>query len=89
MEGYNTARSVLEEHSDALTRLAEALLEREVLDAREIGALVKGEELPARTTPPPPSEAPESAAPADEPTEQPDEAGERPSTLPEPGSQPA
>ena len=89
MEGYNTAKSVLEKHADALTRLAEALLEREVLDAHEIAALVKGDELPSRSTPPPPSEAPESAAPADEPTEQPDEAGERPGTLPEPGSQPA
>jgi cell division protease FtsH len=89
MEGYNKARSVLEEHADVLTRLAEALLEREVLDANEIAALVKGDELPSRSTPPPPSEAPESAVPADEPTEQPDEAGERPGTLPEPGSQPA
>jgi cell division protease FtsH len=43
---YGDAKSTLEKHSDALVRLAEALLEREVLDASEIKILVEGGDLP-------------------------------------------
>jgi cell division protease FtsH len=43
---YDTARDILEEHSDTLVRLAEALLEREVLDAHEIKVIVEGGDLP-------------------------------------------
>ncbi len=39
---------ILKQESDALTRVAEALLEHEVLDAEQIAALVKGEPLPMR-----------------------------------------
>ena len=46
---YDTARRVLEEHAGALPRVAEALLEHEVLDAEQIAALVRGEPLPIRT----------------------------------------
>jgi cell division protease FtsH len=88
MEGYETAKRVLEDKAEALTRLAEALLEREVLDAEEIAALVKGEELPTRSTPSPPTEAPEAALPAEE-SDEPRESDKGPGTLPEPGSQPA
>jgi len=42
---YDKARRILEEHAQALTRIAEALLEREVLDAGQIAALVRGEPL--------------------------------------------
>jgi cell division protease FtsH len=44
--GYDTAREILEEHRDTLVSLAEALLEREVLDAHEIKILVEGGNLP-------------------------------------------
>jgi cell division protease FtsH len=37
---YDKARRILEERADALTRVAEALLEHEVLDADQIAALV-------------------------------------------------
>ena len=82
LAGYNTAKRILEENRDALGRIAETLLEREVLDAEQIAALVRGESLPEppRTTLPP-SSGPEPAEAAD-PTR-------RPGVLPTPGSQPA
>jgi len=45
-ECYNKARETITASREALVRIAEALLEREVLEAEEIGALVRGEELP-------------------------------------------
>jgi cell division protease FtsH len=47
-EGHTEARRLLSEHRDVLDRLAEALLERETLDAEEVDALVAGRELPER-----------------------------------------
>lgn len=47
-EQYEIARKVLLEHRAALDRLAEALLERETLDAEEIAACVEGRPLPYR-----------------------------------------
>jgi cell division protease FtsH len=44
---YACARGIIEEHSDALVRIAETLLEREVLDGGEIKQLIAGQELPA------------------------------------------
>jgi cell division protease FtsH len=44
-EAYDKARKIIEERSDALIRIAEALLEREVLDADEIKALIEGRAL--------------------------------------------
>ena len=40
------AEEIINEHKDALDRLASALLEREILDAEEIRKSIKGEELP-------------------------------------------
>ena len=40
------AEEIINEHRDALDRLASALLEREILDADEIEKCIKGEELP-------------------------------------------
>jgi cell division protease FtsH len=40
------AEEIINEHRDALDRLASALLEREILDAEEIRKSIKGEELP-------------------------------------------
>jgi len=90
LEGYETAKRVIEENSAALTRLAEALLEREVIDALQIAALVKGEELPVR----PQAEAEAGTSAADTAEEEASAAAgagneERPGVLPEPGNQPA
>jgi cell division protease FtsH len=48
--GYSRARGIIEDKSDALVRIAEALLEREVLDGAEVKMLIDGETLPAVTT---------------------------------------
>ncbi len=61
-EAYDRATALLSEHREALVRLAEALLEREVLDADEIRRLVDGETLPP--LPPLSTNTPDSAAPA-------------------------
>ena len=50
-EGYQSATSILSSHRDALERIAQALLEREVLDAGEVMMLIEGRELPARVNP--------------------------------------
>ena len=55
-KGYNTARSILSDNREVLNKIAEALLEREVLDANEIKMLIDGKELPPLKTLPPKSE---------------------------------
>ena len=45
-EGYNKAKGLLSDSREVLTRIAMALLEREVLDANEIKMIVDGKELP-------------------------------------------
>ena len=47
--GYDTAAEVIEKHADALVKIAEMLLEREILDGAEVLALIKGETLPPRS----------------------------------------
>jgi cell division protease FtsH len=81
LDGYKTAKSILEANRDALGRIAEALLEREVLDGEQIAALVRGESLPE-----PPRQGPPTA-PAE--TTEAAEAVRRPSVMPAPGNQPA
>jgi cell division protease FtsH len=51
-KGYDTAKNVLADNHDTLVRIANALLEREVLDANEIKMLVAGQELPKIIPPP-------------------------------------
>ncbi|MFQ5718943.1 MAG: ATP-dependent zinc metalloprotease FtsH [Acidobacteriota bacterium] len=51
MERYKFTSRLLEENRPALVAIAEALLEREVLDAEEIGLLERGEKLPDRVLP--------------------------------------
>jgi cell division protease FtsH len=55
---YGRARQIIEERTEALVRIAEALLEREVLDGAEVLLLIDGKELPtiAAKPPAPPSE---------------------------------
>ena len=43
---YSRARAIIEQHSNALVRVAEALLEREVLDGREVRTIIDGGNLP-------------------------------------------
>jgi cell division protease FtsH len=86
VEGYNTAQSIMKEKEDVLTRIAEALLEREVLDADQIIALAEGRPLPE-----PRPAAPKSALrPSVETIEDSaDEDSKDPGVLPQPGDQPA
>jgi cell division protease FtsH len=49
--GYTTARAVIEKHTEALKAIAEALLEREILDGAEVRQLIDGQQLPPMTTP--------------------------------------
>jgi cell division protease FtsH len=49
--GYETAKGILASNHDVLVRIANALLEREVLDANEIKLLIAGKELPKMTPP--------------------------------------
>jgi cell division protease FtsH len=80
LHGYNSAKTILEANRAALRNIAEALLEREVLDGEQIAALVRGESLPV-----PPQSPPTAGA---EVTEQ-AETTRRPGVLPAPGNQPA
>ncbi|MBI4465171.1 MAG: ATP-dependent metallopeptidase FtsH/Yme1/Tma family protein [Acidobacteria bacterium] len=47
-DGYQRTRKILSENREILVRLAEALLEREVLDAQEVKMIVQGIPLPAK-----------------------------------------
>ena len=49
--GHDVAKKIITENSDALVKIAEALLEREVLDGAEVMTLVDGGELPAIVQP--------------------------------------
>jgi cell division protease FtsH len=72
MAGYAEARQILHDNGDALMRIADALLEREVLDLEEVKLLVKGLPLPSRDeprtatgpTPPPTLAEPSRTGPA-------------------------
>ena len=48
---HDQAKKIITDHSGALVRMAEALLEREVLDGDDVRALVEGRELPEVSTP--------------------------------------
>src|SRR5246500_2069149 len=62
---YNNARGILENNRETLERIAQALLEREVIDANEVKLLMEGKPLPEkpRTPPTPPPQAAPSADP--------------------------
>src|SRR5690349_1441942 len=65
MQGYQRAKNILSENREALIRIAEALLERESLDAAEIKALIAGLPLEERR---PPKIEPKSEKPTPVPT---------------------
>jgi len=50
-EGYQKAKKILEENRDTLTRIAEALLEREVLDANEVRMIIQNLPLEEKAEP--------------------------------------
>jgi cell division protease FtsH len=49
-DGYSRARAIIVDRSDALVKIAEALLEREVLDGAEVLDLIAGKQLPKPTS---------------------------------------
>ncbi len=53
MENYHRAKGLLETRKDALHRIAHALLEKEVLDAAEIDALISNDAPSGGVVPPP------------------------------------
>ncbi len=89
LQAYERSRAILEANREALERVALALLEREVLDAEQIAALVRGEPLPVREERSVPerekgsTEAPETAPLAARKKK------DTPGVLPAPGKQPA
>ena len=54
-EAYKQSRRIIENRSEAMVRVAEALLEREVLDGSEVLDLINGKQLTKVHTPKPPS----------------------------------
>src|SRR6516165_3216683 len=76
--GYNTAKGIISENRDMLEKIAKALIEREVLDAPEIKALVEGKELPPIKIPSKDDGVQQVLKP--EPGRQPAKGGERPAT---------
>jgi cell division protease FtsH len=63
-QAYDRAKTILTENRDALIRIAEALLERESLDATEIKSLIAGQPLEERR---PPKVEPKSEKPTPAP----------------------
>jgi cell division protease FtsH len=76
---YNNAYSLLENNKETLERIAQALLEREVLDATELKLLLENKPLPEKVRPAPPS--PPQPLPGAEPKQQ----APRPELRPAPG----
>ena len=55
---YDRARTILSNNKDVLERIAQALLEREVIDAAEVKLLMEGKPLPEKPRTPPPQAPP-------------------------------
>jgi len=49
--GYEAAKKLLSNNRDTLERIAQALLEREVIDANEVKLLMEGKPLPEKLPP--------------------------------------
>ena len=56
--GYENAKKLLSNNRDTLERIAQALLEREVIDALEVKMLMEGKPLPEKPRTPPPQAPP-------------------------------
>jgi cell division protease FtsH len=59
-EGYRKAKTILTDNRNTLIRIAEALLDREVLDATEMKLLIANQPLPAKPIAVKPPEKPET-----------------------------
>ncbi len=55
---YKQARNILSDNREVLERIAQALLEREVIDAAEVKLLMEGKPLPEKPRTPPPQAPP-------------------------------
>jgi cell division protease FtsH len=62
---YESAKNIQNTHRDVLERIAQGLLEREVLDALEVRMLIEGKPLPEKVRTPPPQ--PPQGSPATDP----------------------
>jgi len=85
---YARASELLRDNSDALVRIADALLEREVLDGPEIDLLIEGRPLPEMSEAARGDLPGDDAAAAPAPSRDEDARGEG-GVLPTPGNQPA
>ena len=66
-ESHDAARAILKKHRKHLKAMADALLEREVLDSSEVDLILAGKKMPPRPQAPKPPETPSEktvAAPA-------------------------
>ncbi len=54
-DGYNVAKRIIDDRREAMVKIAEALLEREVLDGAEVIDLINGRPLKAVVNPPRPT----------------------------------
>jgi cell division protease FtsH len=61
--GYENAKRLLSKNRETLERIAQALLEREVIDANEVKMLMEGKPLPEKPRTPPPAQAAPSTDP--------------------------
>jgi cell division protease FtsH len=50
-KGYENAKKIIQDNKDTLVRIAEALLDREVLDANELKMVMEGKQLAPRVVP--------------------------------------
>jgi cell division protease FtsH len=83
-QSYERARTIMETHRDTLERIAQALLDREVLDAQEMRMLIDGKTLPEKpeVAPAPPVAAKEPQVARPEPRVVPGlTKGEKPATA--------
>jgi cell division protease FtsH len=71
-QAYERAKAVLQENLELLHAVARALLDRETLTREDVDMLARGQQLPPRSTPTPPTKAiPASNPPATEPKRSP------------------
>jgi cell division protease FtsH len=61
--GYENAKRLLSNNRETLERIAQALLDREVIDANEVKMLMEGKALPEKPRTPPPAPAAPSTDP--------------------------
>ena len=78
--GYEQAKTVLNENTESVERIAQALIEREVLDASDIMLIMEGKDLPAWPAPTPKDDGLQQVIKPDH-GRVPAKGGERPATA--------